>query len=137
MMQDRARHPATCSWLPPRSGAGRSLCAQLLLVVGLLLGATQATAAARAFGAPMPEGDAVALAGLLQAASVPGSDEEPALEVKVSGNVTEVCQKKGCWMVLADGADYARVVVPGHAWELPKDARGRAVVHGLLRRATV
>jgi len=29
--------------------------------------------------------------------------------VKIKGQVTEVCQAKGCWMILVDGDTYARV----------------------------
>ena len=55
---------------------------------------------------------------------------------KFEGRVTQVCQKEGCWMILAEGDRYARVFT-GHAFTLPKDASGRAVVYGKLGERTV
>jgi hypothetical protein len=55
---------------------------------------------------------------------------------KFEGRVTEVCQNRGCWLVLAEGEHHARVFT-GHQFFLPKDFRGNAVVYGLLGRRTV
>jgi hypothetical protein len=49
------------------------------------------------------------------------------------GRITQVCQKQGCWMVLsAESGDFARVFMHDHAFSVPKDARGEAVVYGTL-----
>lgn len=50
-----------------------------------------------------------------------------------SGRIAEVCQKMGCWLVLA-GADgeLARVFMHDHAFSVPKDANGDAIVYGTL-----
>lgn len=76
-------------------------------------------------GAPLDLGAALDAAG--QWARRPG---------KFEGRITEVCQNKGCWLVLADGDRYARVF-SGHAFFLPKDTSGRAIVHGVLGERTV
>jgi hypothetical protein len=55
---------------------------------------------------------------------------------KFEGRITQVCQNKGCWLVLADGVRHARVA-GGHAWFLPKDTSGSAVVYGTLSERTV
>lgn len=49
-----------------------------------------------------------------------------------SGRITEVCQKQGCWMVLAGDSVHARVFMNDHAFGVPKDAQGEAVVFGTL-----
>ena len=45
--------------------------------------------------------------------------------VRVSGEITTVCQKAGCWMVLrADGGDTLRVTMKDHSFSVPKDSAG-------------
>ncbi len=51
-----------------------------------------------------------------------------------SGRITQVCQAKGCWMMLEHDGETARVMFGKHAFFLPKDTRGSAVVHGVLER---
>lgn len=48
--------------------------------------------------------------------------------VLVSGTVEAVCQKKGCWMVVKDGTRTARVMMKDHAFAVPIDSRGKAVL---------
>jgi hypothetical protein len=50
-----------------------------------------------------------------------------------SGRITQVCQKQGCWLVLsAQNGEFARVFMHDHAFSVPKDASGEAVVYGTL-----
>lgn len=50
-----------------------------------------------------------------------------------SGRITQVCQKQGCWLVLTgDDGGFARVAMHDHAFSVPKDASGPAVVYGTL-----
>lgn len=51
-----------------------------------------------------------------------------------SGRITEVCQAEGCWMVIEDNGQTARVMFADHAFLIPKDSTGRAQVHGVLSR---
>lgn len=53
---------------------------------------------------------------------------------RFSGRITEVCQAKGCWLMLEDDGQVARVMFGDHAFFLPKDTQGSAVVHGVLER---
>jgi hypothetical protein len=55
---------------------------------------------------------------------------------KFEGRVAQVCQNKGCWLVLADGDRSARVF-SGHRFFLPKDTAGNAIVHGVLEEHRV
>jgi len=50
----------------------------------------------------------------------------------LTGEVTQVCQKKGCWMILTGGDVFARVDFNDHAFLIPKDSRGHAQVYGRL-----
>jgi hypothetical protein len=58
--------------------------------------------------------------------------------VTVSGRITQVCQKKGCWLALDAGDTRpVRVMVPrtdsGYAFTVPLDAEGEATVQGTVR----
>ena len=58
--------------------------------------------------------------------------------IVVEGKVTEVCQMKGCWMVLTDGARAVRTTFKDYGFFVPKDLAGRTVVaEGVLKRETV
>lgn len=84
---------------------------------------------AETWGEAMPEGEVrsigAALAGELDAA--------PA---KYRGRIGQVCQTKGCWMILEEDGQSARVMT-AHKFFLPKDAQGVATVHGVLEAVDV
>ncbi len=55
-----------------------------------------------------------------------------------SGRITQVCQKMGCWLVLsAESGQFVRVNMHDHAFGVPKDARGAAIVYGTLSEKTL
>lgn len=50
-------------------------------------------------------------------------------QVKVVGEVDEVCQAKGCWMTIKlDNGELMRVKFKDYAFFVPKDIQGRTVV---------
>jgi hypothetical protein len=53
-----------------------------------------------------------------------------------AGTIKQVCQHEGCWMILADGAHWARVQTH-HRFAIPKDATGTAIVWGSLSEVEV
>ncbi len=54
------------------------------------------------------------------------------------GTVSAVCQKKGCWTVLRDGAAHVRVRFKDYGFFLPPDSSGkRAFVEGVLTLKTL
>ncbi|MBN8680584.1 MAG: DUF4920 domain-containing protein [Chitinophagales bacterium] len=59
------------------------------------------------------------------------------LNMKVTGKVKEVCQKKGCWMTLVSdqpGYPEMRVTFKDYAFFMPKDLSGkRVVIDGFAR----
>jgi hypothetical protein len=84
------------------------------------------------YGVAMPEGAATPIGRALADASAylgkPG---------KFEGRIAKVCQKKGCWMILAEGERYARVRFGQHDFFIPKDSAGKAVVYGTLEWKTL
>jgi hypothetical protein len=49
----------------------------------------------------------------------------------VKGRIRDVCQKKGCWMVLTDGESLMRIRFADYAFFVPKDSSGKdAYVEG-------
>lgn len=53
----------------------------------------------------------------------------------VKAPAAEVCQNKGCWMVLTEGARSIRVTFRDYAFFVPKDIAGKTVVvEGVLSR---
>jgi hypothetical protein len=58
--------------------------------------------------------------------------------IAVEGKVADVCQMKGCWMVLTDGTRAVRTTFKDYGFFVPKDLSGRTVVaEGVLARETV
>lgn len=84
------------------------------------------------FGADVPAGDAVPVfRALADAAAHEGQPR------KFSGRITDVCQKKGCWVMLEDNGRSARVLLGDHDFYVPKDVRGPAEVYGVLSQVTL
>jgi hypothetical protein len=59
-------------------------------------------------------------------------DEYNGKNVKIIGNITDVCQSAGCWMILSDGTNTMRIST-GHKFFFPKDATGKAVSQGTFK----
>lgn len=88
---------------------------------------------ARHFGAEFALTGPKPLAELL-GASPEGSEEV----VQISGTIHEVCQTKGCWMVVRDGEHEARVVMKGYSFFVPKDSKGKAtLIEGTVQVKTI
>jgi hypothetical protein len=98
----------------------------LILLLALSL---PAALPAETYGEPMPEGQSRAVGAAL-AAELDGT---PA---KYHGRIGQVCQTKGCWLILEDDGQWARVMT-AHKFFLPKDAIGLATVHGVLEAVEV
>jgi hypothetical protein len=99
--------------------------------VSLLLCAAAVAVAGEpgSYGKPLPQGTSTPVAQAIAA-----FDAHAGKPARFSGRITQVCQAKGCWMVLEDDGQTARVMFGDHAFALPKDSRGRAEVHGVLSR---
>ena len=106
----------------------RSILAALLLLP-VLTQAEEPFRADQTFGEALP-GGATAVSLKQAIASLNGQSEAT---VTVMGEVTEVCQAKGCWMILVDGDTYARITFKDYGFFVPiETSMQRTVVHGLL-----
>ena len=81
------------------------------------------------YGKPLP-----ATAAVPVAEAVAAFDQHAGKAQRFSGRITEVCQAEGCWLVLEDNGQTARVMFKDHAFLVPKDTTGRAQVVGVLSR---
>ena len=81
------------------------------------------------YGKPLPATKAVPVAE-----AVAGFDKLAGTPQRYSGRITQVCQAEGCWMVLEDNGQTARVMFKDHAFLVPMDSSGRAEVVGVLSR---
>ncbi|MFT3754722.1 MAG: DUF4920 domain-containing protein [Pseudoxanthomonas sp.] len=81
------------------------------------------------YGKPLPEVAAVPVSE-----AVAAFDQHAGKPQRYSGRITQVCQAEGCWMMLEDGGQSARVMFKDHAFLIPKDSSGRAQVVGVLSR---
>lgn len=107
----------------------------ILLSIGLLFascGADQSQSTqtkaggGQAFGAAITAENAMSFDDLM--GKMTALDSMPA---KVTGTVSAVCQKKGCWMTLVSdqpGKPEMRVTFKDYAFFMPKDIAGKKVV---------
>ncbi len=80
------------------------------------------------FGAPFALQESKPLTSVIETLATVGQDP-----VQVTGEVSSVCQKMGCWMVIKDGETQARVLMKDHSFAVPFDGTGKkAVVEGTI-----
>ena len=103
---------------------------KFVMIAGLVFsGLSMAESGVQVFGDEMP-GDIEATPIAEAVKSVTGETLGP---IKMSGQITQVCQKKGCWMVLTEGETWARVRIKDYGFFVPTDsAQQEAVVYGVL-----
>ena len=101
----------------------------MLMLSAFTAHAGQPFTADQAFGDVMPaETEAVSLKE-----AIANLGDESQATVKIMGKVTEVCQAKGCWMILVDGDTYARVTFKDYGFFVPiETSMQRTVVYGVL-----
>lgn len=93
---------------------------------------TEVIDGAAVFGDRWPGGDATVIDEAIAHAT--DADSEPRV---FSGRITQVCQKKGCWMILENDGQFARVDFNNHAFFIPMDSTGPAEVYGVLTLKTL
>lgn len=88
------------------------------------------------YGAPLSSAEAVAAKTVI-ADPVKWNDKD----LKLTGKVSGVCQKKGCWMTLSSGdpeAPSVRISFKDYGFFVPKDCMGKtATVEGHLMVKTI
>jgi hypothetical protein len=107
--------------------SGILLCAIVSMV--FTAQADQTFRADQTFGGEVPSaGDAISLKQ-----AIAKLDQGQEGFVKIAGQVTEVCQAKGCWMILVDGDTYARVSFEDYGFFVPiETSMQRSVIYGQL-----
>lgn len=76
----------------------------------------------RLYGAKLLRTETVALSDILRDPSSYGNRI-----VAVEGNVSSVCQNKGCWMFVTDGTNAMRVDFKDYGFFVPFDSKGKKV----------
>ncbi len=109
---------------------------KLSLIIAALSVAVPALAVQKAgkhFGAPFTDAKVIALEKAI-------SDVEKLASkpVKIEGEIKDVCQAKGCWLVVTDGERAMRVSFKDYGFFVPKDAAGKKVVlEGTVEKKTI
>lgn len=86
-------------------------------------------AQAKNYGENMPGGKAVDISVASQ-----NPDAYAGKPAKFKGRITQVCQMEGCWLMIESNAQVARIKTKDHAFVIPKDSKGEAIVFGELKR---
>jgi hypothetical protein len=73
----------------------------------------------RVFGDTFSPADAIPLAD-----AIAKGEDLVGQTVTVEGNVSEVCQKAGCWMVLSNDENHIRIRMKDHAFAVDKNGAG-------------
>lgn len=85
-------------------------------------------------------GTGVTSGNLIPAAKMESTmGDEKTVEMKITGQVVEVCQKKGCWMTLKmPSGEAMRVTFKDYAFFMPMDIVGKKVaLDGLAKRQII
>lgn len=103
---------------------------RIFLVAALFAAAAAVHAGdAKQYGQAIPEGEAIPISE-----AVAAHERYADKPQRYGGRIAEVCQKEGCWLVLEDDGQSARVMMRDHKFVVPKDASGKADVYGVLSR---
>jgi hypothetical protein len=59
-------------------------------------------------------------------------------DVFLAGTILDVCQKKGCWIVVGDGTSQMRVTFRDYSFFLPTDSfNRRVIIRGIVAVETI
>jgi hypothetical protein len=90
-------------------------------------------AGVRTFGKPLSSKKALSLQEALQQPSKYQNQK-----VLLEGKISDVCQMKGCWLMLSDGERAIRIKFEGYSFFVPKDSKGKKVrAEGRLSQETL
>jgi hypothetical protein len=95
-----------------------------VILLAIIILATFSLVQAQNFGEELSDTKAVKATTLSK--SMQGKET---MQVKLKGEINEVCQMKGCWMTVDAGNDTEiRVTFKDYGFFVPKDAAGKTVV---------
>lgn len=107
----------------------------LLSAILLLIGAPSLAAkeSGKHFGAAFTSAKKVKLADALS-----NVDKYAGKPIKIEGEIRDVCQMKGCWLVVTDGENHMRVTFKDYGFFVPKESTGKKVVlEGVVEKKTI
>lgn len=108
----------------------------VLLVIAALCVAAPTLAdhkAGKHFGAPFTDAKVIALDK-----AISDVEKYASKTIKIEGEIKDVCQAKGCWLVITDGERAMRVSFKDYGFFVPKDATGKKVVlEGTIEKKTI
>lgn len=118
--------PALFIWYPMKNIiVGFALCA-LLVGAGTLSAQTDAhveNANGAFYGNWLKmQADTLSVTQAMEAQSAHGK------EVMIAGTIADVCQKKGCWLVVSDGTSQMRVTFKDYGFFVPTTSSGTSVI---------
>ena len=100
----------------------------LQLSLPLLLLATGLLSAEGDSGVPYGESFEVPSTPLPTVGTVMADTSLHGIDVILTGTILDVCQKKGCWIVVSDGTSQMRVTFRDYSFFLPTDSFNRTVI---------
>jgi hypothetical protein len=103
------------------------------LALALISVSTQAqTSTKKVYGTSFTTANAISPARL----SVEMKDKDKLEDIQLTGYISKVCQREGCWMVISsdkNGSDDVMVRMKDHSFAVPKDIAGKtATVKGSI-----
>jgi hypothetical protein len=113
----------------------RTAAAATILVLAATLSGAALAADGTAYGTGVAAGDLVAVSEL-----VANPEAYVGRTVRVEGLITDVCPKRGCWMVLAGDKEFQTVRIKVDDGEIvfPLDAKGKhAVAEGVFTKTEI
>jgi hypothetical protein len=115
----------------PRFLQKRLLLLPMFCLLSFLLWAKDASV--RTFGKPLSLKKTL---GLQEAIRQPAKYQNQ--RVLLEGKISDVCQMKGCWLMLSDGERAIRIKFEGYSFFVPKDSKGKKVrAEGRLSQETL
>jgi uncharacterized protein YdeI (BOF family) len=78
------------------------------------------------FGAEVTADKAISVEEMVK--TLQAKEGEKKLEVKIQGNVVEVCQAEGCWLRMKNGEGNIMVRMKDHKWFVPTALNGKTIV---------
>ncbi len=85
------------------------------------------------FGAAFTDAKKVKLAEALS-----DVDKYAGKPIKIEGEIRDVCQAKGCWLVVSDGEKHMRVTFKDYGFFVPKESAGkRVLLEGVIEKKTI
>jgi len=66
------------------------------------------------------------------------NQDKDSINIKISGEITSVCQMKGCWMTMNVGEEELRITFKDYGFFVPKNSSGNeAIIEGVLHKKLV